>query len=105
MAINPHRSYLGQADSEARGLIRNGFQEGVFEVFPGARREIVSEALVFASAQEARSQLATYLAEDLASFQQVGLKRYLDPAIPGSVVLGNFAGAKALYRRAKRPCS
>jgi hypothetical protein len=133
------------AEAEASELSREGFQRDVTEVFPGARREAVSDIAIYSSTRGAEQVFLHTLAEDEKSFGQAGLKRYTEPAVPGSVVLGDFqpghrgatsnvffatgrcvltianvihdastraqadlapfAGAKALYTRAKRLCS
>jgi hypothetical protein len=83
-----------EAAAEIPMLMHAGFQEGVEESFHATGREGVSEALVFDSAQAAKDQLVTQVAEDLKVYEKAGLRRFGDPGIPGSAGLGNFTPGK-----------
>jgi hypothetical protein len=84
------------ATREEAQLTARGFQEGATVFFTGRketrrlRREAVSGAFVFSTAQAAEQELRSIVAESLPLFPKRGLQRYTIPAIPGSVGLGSW---------------
>ncbi len=76
----------------AAQLVRLGFQEGVQATFSARRREALSEAVVFGSAQSAEQALAEASARTLSSSEAASLTQSPVPGIPGAVA---FADSQA----------
>jgi hypothetical protein len=88
-----------EAQLEATNLQALGFEEGAEAFFTGRapevrglHREAVSQAVVFATAAAAQSEVMTSVQGALRLFPRAGLLQGADPAIPGAVTLGSFRG-------------
>ena len=82
------RVVLGERSREARSevarLKRQGFREGVEELFSGAQGEALSFALVLGSAAAARQELQHSKREALKAEVTAVIERYSVPAVPGA---------------------
>jgi Domain of unknown function (DUF6531) len=85
---------LNLGGSQSLSKLPNGNVLLIAGAGTGLEREGVSEALVFSSAQGAKDQLVTSVAEALKEYEKVSLRRFVDPGIPGSAGLGNFTPGK-----------
>lgn len=90
-----------ESEEEASSLRALGFEQGVEELFLGRRREshgrhpeAASEALVFATAASAQSELRAFVADGLAKYARNGLREFPGPAIPGSLELDAVQGGR-----------